>query len=50
MLTKSLDRRRKMREFIALLDKAIEMGKDLNRQIDTMTEILEEKYPEKLAA
>jgi hypothetical protein len=44
------EKQKRMREFIALLDQAIEMGKDLNRQIDAIGEILEEKYPEKLAA
>ena len=50
MSIKFLARQKKMREFIALLDTAIEMGKDLNRQLDAMTQILEEKYPQKLAA
>jgi hypothetical protein len=40
-----MDRQEKMRELIAMLDLAIEMGEELNRQWDEIGRILEEKYP-----
>ncbi|BCT66978.1 hypothetical protein [Nitrosospira sp. NRS527] len=40
----------KIREFIAQLDQAIEMAKDLHKQINCITQHLEERFPSRLAA
>jgi hypothetical protein len=49
MNTIDLAKQAKTREFIALLDQAIEMGKDLNAQINEIGRILDERSM-KLAA